>query len=358
MSDAHAFVREALAQKIPKAKIRQVLAEAGWSEAEVMSALEQYMDVEFPLPVPKRRPYVSAREAFVYLVTFLCLYISAYHFGKLLFSFIDLAVKDVLNANEIVSPKDVRLSLAALIIAFPLYVWLTVRMAKKVSNDPEMKDSMVRKWLTYVTLFFTTGAIITVLISLFYNMLNGELTLRFLLKVLVVLFIAASIFGYYLIPKITKKVFSERVFIGIIIATTATAVLIGFFINRSPFQERMMKVDEQRTYDLQRIVGAVDFFYLQNRRLPVSLDEITDRYGADVVRSTNDPLSGEPYEYRATGDFSYEVCATFNFPSPVAERFPRIYAGTLRIPPSITAGPWQHAAGRACFSFQEDQGIR
>jgi hypothetical protein len=56
----------------------------------------------------------------------------------------------------------------------------------------------VRKWLTYITLYIATGIIIGDLITLLTYVLNGDLTLRFVLKVLAVLLIAGSIFGYYL----------------------------------------------------------------------------------------------------------------------------------------------------------------
>ena len=83
-------------------------------------------------------------------------------------------------------------------VAFPLYVWLTSLTRKGVTKDPDKKGSKIRKWLTYITLFVAAGVIIGDLITLLYNLLGGELTLRFTLKVLTVLLIAGIIFGYYL----------------------------------------------------------------------------------------------------------------------------------------------------------------
>jgi uncharacterized membrane protein YraQ (UPF0718 family) len=47
-------------------------------------------------------------------------------------------------------------------------------------------------------LFVASSIIIGDVITLLYNLLGGELTVRFLLKALVVAFIAGTIFWYYL----------------------------------------------------------------------------------------------------------------------------------------------------------------
>jgi len=198
MSDIHGFVKEALAQKIPKTEIKKALLQASWQEDEVASALDAFADVDFPIPVPRRKPYLSAREAFIYLVLFLCLYITAFSFGKLLFDFINRWVPDVLRQYESTDVNAVRTSVSELIVAFPVYLWLTWLMAKAIRKDPEKKGSKIRKWLTYITLFITAGVIIGDLITLLFNLLGGELTLRFFLKVMTVLMIAGIIFGYYL----------------------------------------------------------------------------------------------------------------------------------------------------------------
>lgn len=61
------FVHQALLQGISRESIRAELAAAGWQRDEIKEALESYAESDFPVPVPKRRPYVSAREAFLYL---------------------------------------------------------------------------------------------------------------------------------------------------------------------------------------------------------------------------------------------------------------------------------------------------
>jgi hypothetical protein len=64
------FVRDALARGNTRAEIEQVLVRAGWSRELIDSALRAYADVEFPIPVPKPKSYLSAREAFFHLLLF------------------------------------------------------------------------------------------------------------------------------------------------------------------------------------------------------------------------------------------------------------------------------------------------
>jgi hypothetical protein len=57
----------------------------------------------------------------------------------------------------------------------------------------------VRRWLTYLTMFLAVVVLVSDTITLVYNALGGELTERFLLKVLVAAVIGSAIFSYYLL---------------------------------------------------------------------------------------------------------------------------------------------------------------
>lgn len=194
------FVKEALDKHISRKQIREKLSQAGWQTDEIDNALAAYLDVDFEIPVPKRKPYLSAREAFLYLMMFLTLYISAVSVGTILFQLINRGFPDLAqNLYEgatIVSA--IRSATAALIIAFPIFILISWLLNRTFVRDPEKRGSKVRKWLTYITLFLAAGVIIGDLITLVSNLLSGELTVRFVLKVLVVLVIAGLVFGYYL----------------------------------------------------------------------------------------------------------------------------------------------------------------
>jgi hypothetical protein len=190
------FTKEALAAGMPRDAIRDALQQAGWSADETASALAAFADLPSPVPVPRRRPYLSAREAFVYLVLFLCLYLSAWSFGAVVFELINKAVPDPIAYGY--GGETARLGVAMLFVGFPLYLWLSRVTVKWVASHPDKRQSLIRKWLTYLTLFVAAGVIIGGLVTLLYNLLGGDATARFLLKTVTVLAIAGLIFGYYL----------------------------------------------------------------------------------------------------------------------------------------------------------------
>jgi len=119
------------------------------------------------------------------------------------------------------------------------------------------------------------------------------------------------------------------------------AIVGGLFLGGSPGKVRLERLDDRREVDLQMISRAVDVYWSQNQELPRDLAELSRERGVRV-RSILDPATSEPYEYRATGEKSYELCAIFdrederpnNEPFATSERF------------------WTHRAGRVCFAVE------
>jgi hypothetical protein len=195
------FVRDALARGLSRTQIEDALSRAGWGSDQVESALAEFADIDFPIPVPTPKPYLSAREAFMYLVLFTTLYVSAINLGNLIFQFINRIFPDpsVSLAGFGGYTRDaIRWSVSSIIVAFPIFLYVSHLLGQAVRHDPGKRASKVRKWLTYITLFIAAGVIIGDLTIVVFNFLGGELTTRFLLKGLTVGTIAGAIFGYYL----------------------------------------------------------------------------------------------------------------------------------------------------------------
>lgn len=198
--DLERFVRDALAAGAGRQEIESTLAGAGWTPDQVRAALAAYADVPFRVPVPRPRPQLSAREAFVYLLLFSTLYLSAWHLGSLLFDLIQHALPDPADPEYrlLGLGRSMRWSVASLAVAFPLFALLAHRVDNDVARHPLKRLSPVRRWLTYLTLFIAAAALVGDVIVLVFNVLGGEASLRFLLKVGVVGAIAGTVFGYYL----------------------------------------------------------------------------------------------------------------------------------------------------------------
>ena len=191
------FVREALSKGTARPEIRQVLLQAGWNPKQVDAALGAFSEVSFSVPVPAPRQYISAQEAFLYLVLFTTLYLAAYALGNLTFEFIERAFPDPLfHAGNFAT--SIRWWMAMLVVSLPVFLFTSYQVKRLVAKDPTKAGSPTRKWLTYIALFIAVIFLVGDFVTLVYWVLGGELTLRFLLKVATVALISGAIFGYYL----------------------------------------------------------------------------------------------------------------------------------------------------------------
>jgi Domain of unknown function (DUF5671) len=194
------FVREALGRGIARSDIEQALAEAGWQPELIRDALGNFADVKFPVPVPRPRPYLSAREVFVYLVLFSALYTAAFSLGSLVFELIDRGFPDPLQSPYFARMSDdrIRWQVSTIIVAFPIFFFTLRAVTRAIALDPTKRSSRPRKWLTYLTLFVAGVSLVGDATALVYNLLGGELTVRFLLKVAAIGIIAGGIFAFFL----------------------------------------------------------------------------------------------------------------------------------------------------------------
>ncbi|MFH0821003.1 MAG: DUF5671 domain-containing protein [Candidatus Peregrinibacteria bacterium] len=138
-----------------------------------------------------------ARTFFLYLLAFVTLYMSAIALGGLFWQLINHGFPDPASPYDY-SIDVIRQFLATLIVAFPVYAFMNFKLRKEQLVDEAFLKSSIRKWLTYATLVIASVIVISDVISLVYNFLGGEITLRFILKVLTVFVISGGVFWYYL----------------------------------------------------------------------------------------------------------------------------------------------------------------
>lgn len=195
-----AFIKDGLQRGIPRPDLQDALQQAGWDGGQVAKAMRLFADVEFAIPVPRPSAYVDAREAFMYVLMFATLYLSAYHLGSLAFELINVNFPDptAYEYARAISNDSMRWAVSAIIVSFPVFLFLAWLIEREVSADATKRTSKARRQLTYLTLFVAAAFLIGDVTMLLYNFLGGDLSVRFVLKILTVAIIAGSGFGYYL----------------------------------------------------------------------------------------------------------------------------------------------------------------
>lgn len=143
--------------------------------------------------------HTSPKDVFLHLFSIIALYISAGSFIVLIFQYIGIAFPDSLDYYGMQTAYGaIRWAIATLIIVFPAYVGSIWLLHRGYMENSATRALRTRKWLIYFTLFAAAAIIAGDLVALIYNFLNGDLTVRFMLKAATVFLVSGSVFGYYI----------------------------------------------------------------------------------------------------------------------------------------------------------------
>ena len=327
-----------------------LLTRRGWPADDVYSALGAYWERMTSLAIPERTSSgESSRDAFLYLLSFSTLATWASALGSMFFRFIDRWFPDPVSRDYLWNVRNyVTWQMASIAVAFPIFLLVSRIILREAQNRPERLQSGVRKWLTYIALLLTAGAMICDLIWFFDYFLTGDLTSRFVLKCLTVMLICGGIFVYYIRSlrwdRNSNVAQAKRRSLKFGIAATAVVVTgfcIGLGIAGTPSRQRKMEADSKRVEDLKMIANAIYFRYQRSQTdktiapLPASLNDVP---GNAAGRSyALDPETEAPYIYHPKSKTAYELCATFTAPSESdrwrADNF------------------WYHGKGQTCFTL-------
>jgi len=172
----------------------------GWSQDDVCRALADHYESHSGLQIPVYKRSGSAKDAFLYLLSFSTLATWTFGAGSVMFTLIDRWFKDPLSPMNYYAGgyNQMADSLACVIVAFPVYVLVMRYIIREAEGHPEKLESPVRKWLTYIALLIAACVVVGDLITFLTYFLRGELTTRFVAKVAVVLVIAGGVFWYYM----------------------------------------------------------------------------------------------------------------------------------------------------------------
>lgn len=278
------------------------------------------------------------------------LYGSVTSFITLIFAYIDQAFPDALSQASYYDPYSgsIRFAMASLIVLVPVTILLLQLIRKDISREHGKADLWVRRWAIFLTLFLAGLAIVVDLITLINYFLGGELTTRFVLKVVTILLVASAVFMHFLADywgywiQFPKRALSVGIASAILVVLS---IISGFFIIGSPAQVRLQRFDGQKVSDLQNIQWQIINYYQTKGVLPVSLIEVADPLSGNII--PKDPQSGADYGYRITkAPYTFELCATFNTDTL---NDPAMADGAAHIAMPIDQENWKHVADQTCF---------
>ncbi len=324
---------------------------------------------------------LTPRFFFISLGVIISLITSASSFLVLFFETLNKKFPDALNSTyqygyNSYDFESIRGTLATLIIFFPVFLLLSYFWRKLSKNQLGVKDTIIFKWMIYLVLFLTSLLTVIDLVTLVRYFVSGEITSRFIFKVIGTAIIAILIgFNYYYELKnhnneLNKNKISLLCTIKSIIIFFAL-IIWSFTVMGSPKEQRAWRLDETRTNDLQNIQSQVINYWQQKDKLPVLLTDISNPISNYSIPADPEFDKGRVYEYIPKDKLSFELCATFTSDMPKGLRESNysnvsgpMYAGgdiktTVAIPayPSGINDSWNHKIGRTCFSRTIDKDL-
>ena len=299
----------------------------------------------------------TPRDVFLHLLAIVTLYWSAVTFVTLVWQYINYFFPDILNYYPASFNEPMRFAVSSLFIVFPIFILVSWYLNKIYTREAVVRESKIRKWLLYLTLFITSLIIIGDLITVINTFMGGEITARFILKAFSVLLVAGVVLGYYLddVRRETPTKLGKYFVWG-----TSVIVLISvvgaFFIVGSPKTARLIQLDQQKISDLQNIQYEVVNYWQRKEKLPDKLTDLEDSISGFIAPV--DPQLKENasyiYEYNIKDStaLTFELCAIFNKQGKDNNG----YYQTMPYPELTKVQyNWDHEAGRVCFARTIDK---
>lgn len=192
------FVKEGLRTGHGPDALRTALLAEGWSQAEVTAALAAWTDHNLGVPVPRPQAQTSAQDAMLYGLMFVALLTVTFNLIGLGFDLIEMWLPDPLRSEqEFGNLGSMRWSIAVLVVALPVFLWLDRRAARALSGDPGQRRAPLRQKFGALTLFLSVLALLSAAVAVVYAGLTGVVTAQFLAKVALVVLLALLVIAWF-----------------------------------------------------------------------------------------------------------------------------------------------------------------
>jgi hypothetical protein len=288
----------------------------------------------------------AAKFAFLYMLSLVALVFISLSTGMIIFQLINKYVPDILNkfAGQF-SEGALKFAISALIISAPIYYFTMRQISKSLFGGGLDKDSGVRKWLTYLIIFVAFIVMIGWLIGLLTSFLNGELTMKFILKAITAIGISVVVFTYYLYDirrgeVVGKKDMRVAIYFYGSLVIIAAAFITALFIVESPTAARNRMIDNSVLDNFNKIDAALNTYYQQNKKLPSSLDVLKGDYYFLTDQDLTNPADNTKFEFIVKSTTEYELCTQFLTSNKTNNNNSDYYNYKDR---------WPHDTGRQCL---------
>ena len=327
------------------------------------------------------KPKLNVGFFFLCLGLLITLITSVTSFLNLVFETLNKCFPDVLNASyqygySTYEYESIRMALATLIIFFPVFIIVSYFWRKFAKGIMGHVDEVIKKWVMYIILFLSTIVIMVDSVTLIRYFISGEITTRFILKIIITLLVAILVGAYYTFLLREKNSLSK---ISLIFGVVGAILVIGaisfsFLIIGSPAKQRLLRLDDRRVGDLQNIQYQVINYWQSKEKLPEKLSDLSNPISGYSLPVDPEFEKGNVYEYFVKDKLKFELCATFALPMPQGWReysnsggvmpMPMMYYGEKDISTVSYPYPnggmnesWDHQSGRTCFERTTDKDI-
>jgi len=259
----------------------------------------------------------AAKYAFFYMLSLVALIFMALSAGMIIFQIINKNIIDIINQYQgRYSPEQLKFAISALIISAPIFYITVWQIFKNLASGALKKDSGIRKWLTYLILFISSVVMLGWLIGTVNSFLDGDLTVKFILKSITAIGIAAAVFTFYFYDIRREEVDNKknniiRIYLfGSLVLVIAIFTASLFFVE-SPTETRNRKIDNAILEDFNIIDGAITTYYDENGQIPMDFAVLKEDFSYLSDNDFKNPVNGEKYEYKIMGENKYELCTAF-----------------------------------------------
>jgi hypothetical protein len=212
----------------------------------------------------------------------------------ILFAAIDHRFKDVLELgsyyNELSVGDDVRISVAVLFVAFPIYLVLAWLLTGRIKSDIARLKLTIRSFYLYAIILVTSLTVAGNLVYVIYNFLSGELFARFAPKSFVLFVLALLVLGYhvYLLRRDYTKTSKTAplAFSAVAVLLVLGSVIYGIAETGTPSEIRSRKLDDKRIQDLSQIQSLVLQKWQKDGILPENLAVLNNEIAGSIVQLT------------------------------------------------------------------------